>query len=82
MVEHDGVGTLVFGDADNTIISEKVAAVRDFFDKIDIEYKIPEDMIFVLWSKFMIKVGNYFENNGTYWWVKLGIILSVLQVDQ
>ena len=56
-VEHDGVGTLVFGAADNTLISEKVAAVRDFFDKAGVDYKIPQDMLFALWSKFMINVG-------------------------
>ncbi|HEY3424241.1 MAG TPA: 2-dehydropantoate 2-reductase N-terminal domain-containing protein, partial [Negativicutes bacterium] len=43
-VTHDGVGTIVFGEADNTVISEKTAAVRDFFDKAGIDYKIPPDM--------------------------------------
>lgn len=56
-VEHDGVGTLVFGEADNTVVSENVAAVRDFFDKIGADYEIPQDMLFALWSKFMINVG-------------------------
>ncbi len=56
-ISHDGVGTLVFGEADNTNISENVAAVRDFFDRVNIDYKVPQDMIFALWSKFMINVG-------------------------
>lgn len=56
-VLHDGVGTLVYGEADNTVISGKVAMVRDFFDKTGTDYKIPKDMLFALWSKFMINVG-------------------------
>ena len=56
-VSHDGVGTLVFGEPDNTAISGKVAAVRAFFDKTGIDYKIPEDMLFALWGKFMVNVG-------------------------
>lgn len=56
-VSHDGVATIVFGEADNTMISDKTAAVRDFFAKAGIEYQIPQDMMFALWSKFMINVG-------------------------
>lgn len=56
-VEHDGVATLVFGEADNTVVSENVATVRDFFVKTGVDYKIPQDMLFALWSKFMINVG-------------------------
>lgn len=56
-VNHDGVGTLVFGEADNTVVSDKVAAVRHFFDQTGIDYKVPEDMLFALWGKFMINVG-------------------------
>jgi 2-dehydropantoate 2-reductase len=57
IITHDGVGTIVFGEADNTVISEKTAAARDFFDKAGIDYKIPPNMFFALWSKFMINVG-------------------------
>jgi len=56
-VSHDGVGTIVYGEADNSVISDKVAVVRDFFITTGIDHIIPEDMLAALWGKFMVNVG-------------------------
>lgn len=56
-VKFDGVGTIFFGAAKNTEYSPRVQAVKDFFDKTNIDYKIPEDMLCALWQKFVINVG-------------------------
>jgi 2-dehydropantoate 2-reductase len=48
---------LFFGEAGNLSISERVKKVQTLFDRADIAYEIPEDMIRNLWWKFMINVG-------------------------
>lgn len=50
-------GTIAFGEAYNEGYSKKVAAVKELFDKVGIQYKIPENMIKTMWYKFMINVG-------------------------
>jgi 2-dehydropantoate 2-reductase len=50
-------GKLLFGEADNRIVAEKVKRVQTLFDRAGLAYEIPEDMIRVLWWKFMINVG-------------------------
>jgi 2-dehydropantoate 2-reductase len=51
------VGTLQFGDADNTEISDRVLRVQRALDAAGIPYKNPHDMLRALWWKFMINVG-------------------------
>ncbi|MGE5583638.1 MAG: ketopantoate reductase family protein [Bacillota bacterium] len=51
------LGTIVFGEKNNTVYSEKVTAVKELFDRAGIPYKIPEDMLRELWWKFMLNVG-------------------------
>lgn len=73
-VTHDDVNTIVFG-AEN-ILSENVVAVKNFFDKVGINYKIPDDIKRSMWLKFMLNVsanqptailrmtfGDMFENS-------------------
>jgi 2-dehydropantoate 2-reductase len=56
-ITFDGVGRIVFGEADNRVVSERVAAVKRFFDPARIDYEVPDDMLFALWRKFVLNVG-------------------------
>lgn len=47
------VAYMEFGERTNTTISPRIKAVAELFDKGDIHYKIPEDMILAIWNKFM-----------------------------
>ncbi|RLB20334.1 MAG: 2-dehydropantoate 2-reductase [Deltaproteobacteria bacterium] len=49
--------TLFFGEAKNTPPADRIMAVKGLFDRAGIVCEIPEDMIRVLWWKFMINVG-------------------------
>ena len=52
-------GKVVFGESDNKLKSERIRALSTFFDQMDIDYEIPDDMILALWRKFLINVvGN------------------------
>ena len=50
-------GKLFFGEADNQVLSDRVKRIQELFDRADIVYETPEDMIRILWWKFMINVG-------------------------
>jgi 2-dehydropantoate 2-reductase len=50
-------GKLLFGEAKNPILTERVKRVQSLFDRAGIIYETPEDMIRILWLKFMINVG-------------------------
>jgi 2-dehydropantoate 2-reductase len=50
-------GTIFFGERNNDTYSDKVIAVKQFFDRTGIPYRIPQDMIRELWWKFMLNVG-------------------------
>jgi 2-dehydropantoate 2-reductase len=50
-------GTIFFGEANNTILSERVKAIQALFDRAGIDNRTPDDMIRILWWKFMINVG-------------------------
>ena len=50
-------GIHYFGEAENLCMSPKVRCVQEAFDKAGIQYKIPEDMLRMLWWKFMVNVG-------------------------
>lgn len=51
------LGKVVFGDKNNPEYSEKVKAVKELFDQVEIPYQIPENMLKELWWKFMLNVG-------------------------
>lgn len=53
-VTHDDVNTIVFGAENN--LGENVLAVKNFFDKVGINYKIPDDIKRSMWLKFMLNV--------------------------
>ena len=50
-------GEIHFGEADNTVISEEVQAVKDCFDEAGIQNIVFPDMIRMYWKKFMLNVG-------------------------
>ncbi|MDB5110991.1 MAG: panE [Mucilaginibacter sp.] len=50
-------GKIVFGEKQNTVLSDRVKAVKDLFERAQIPYQIPEDMNRALWSKFMMNTG-------------------------
>jgi 2-dehydropantoate 2-reductase len=50
-------GKLFFGEARNTVLTERVKRIQSLFDRAGIVYETPDDMIRILWWKFMINVG-------------------------
>ncbi|MHC6180317.1 ketopantoate reductase family protein [Clostridium sp. JNZ X4-2] len=56
-ISFSSYGNIVFGEKTNNIYSEKVQRIKELFDRADIAYSIPKDMMHSLWYKFMINVG-------------------------
>ncbi len=50
-------GTIFFGEADNTVQSDRIKAIQALFERAGIDYQTPDDMIRIMWWKFMINVG-------------------------
>ncbi len=50
-------GMLVFGENEKDLLSPRVKAVADFFDRMQLPYQIDLDMKKRLWGKFMLNVG-------------------------
>jgi 2-dehydropantoate 2-reductase len=50
-------GKLFFGESENLVLSERVKRVKSLFDRAGIAHEIPDDMIRILWRKFMMNVG-------------------------
>ncbi len=50
-------GTIFVGEADNTILTDRVRAIQALFDHAGIDHQTPDDMIRIMWWKFMINVG-------------------------
>jgi 2-dehydropantoate 2-reductase len=50
-------GKLFIGEAKNQILTERVKRVQSLFDRAGIVCETPEDMVRMLWWKFMINVG-------------------------
>ena len=56
-VNYQYPGWIYFGEKNNEVYSERVAAVKTLFEKADIPFKIPVDMQRALWAKFMMNTG-------------------------
>ncbi|MEP7284149.1 MAG: ketopantoate reductase family protein [Chloroflexota bacterium] len=56
-VTFDGVGRIVFGEANAQTRTPKVEAVCRFFDRAGIDYDVPNDVLFAIWCKFVVNVG-------------------------
>ena len=50
-------GKLYFGEAENHDLTGRVTHIQSLFDRAGFVYETPEDMIRILWWKFMINVG-------------------------
>jgi 2-dehydropantoate 2-reductase len=50
-------GKILFGEAKNPSVTERVKRVQALFDRAGISYETPPDMVRALWWKFMINVG-------------------------
>ncbi len=56
-ITHDDVNIINFGEKNpNTVLSEKTLRVKRYFDSMGINYKIPSDMYYAQWLKFMLNV--------------------------
>ena len=55
-ITQDGVGKIVFGSKDSDKTNE--TRVKNYFDKVGIDYQIPEDMLHALWLKYMMNVST------------------------
>ncbi len=55
-VECTWEGQIQFGEADNTVMSEEVSAVKALFDEAEIDSLVCEDMLRAVWVKFMVNV--------------------------
>lgn len=51
-------GKIYFGEAENLVLTDRVKQVQSLFDRAGIAYETPEDMIRIVWWKFMINVGT------------------------
>lgn len=56
-ITFDGVGRIVFGEANTTGRTPKVDALSRFFDRAGIDYEVPDDILFSQWCKFVVNVG-------------------------
>ncbi|MBS4759239.1 MAG: ketopantoate reductase family protein [Clostridium sp.] len=54
---HDDVYKTVFGEKNNGVYSKNVILLKDFFEKVNINYEIPLDMEYSRWWKFLVNVG-------------------------
>ena len=50
-------GTVYFGEAENTTLTERVRRIQSAFDRAGIAHTTPTDMIRWMWWKFMVNVG-------------------------
>jgi 2-dehydropantoate 2-reductase len=57
VIHYSKIGTLFFGEAENTTLSPRVLRVQQILDHGGVPYNTPEDMVRMLWWKFMINVG-------------------------
>lgn len=55
-IVHDDVNKIVFGDFENSLNSENVQRVKDFFNRVGANCEIPLDMKYSLWLKYMLNV--------------------------
>lgn len=55
-IRFSNIGRIVFGDKDNKE-TDKVTAVRNYFDRANVPYEVPRDILREQWWKFMLNVG-------------------------
>jgi len=57
VISYSNPGRVVFGEKNNSTLSERVLAVKELFEQAAIPYHIPADMYKALWFKFMMNTG-------------------------
>ncbi len=58
-ITHDGTGDIVFGiNSAKGTNPEDIKTVSQFFDKVGIAYRTPDDMMRAYWLKFMLNVSS------------------------
>ena len=50
-------GKIVFGEKDNTVLTDRVKAIQDFLNRVGVHFESPADMRRAQWSKFVLNVG-------------------------
>lgn len=56
-IRYTTFGRLYFGERLNQIHTERVERVKTLFNKANIPYLVPEDMIKAIWWKYMVNIG-------------------------
>lgn len=56
-ITQDGVYKTVFGESNENSNSQRILKLKAFFEKTEIPYEIPTDMLYSKWWKFLINVG-------------------------
>ncbi len=56
-VNYTNQGRILFGEAKNPELTDRVRRIKELFDRAGIAHVIPPDMIRSLWFKYMINVG-------------------------
>ncbi|SJZ49880.1 ketopantoate reductase [Trichlorobacter thiogenes] len=56
-VTYSNLGRVLFGERQNSTLTDRVKQVRDLFTRAAIAHEIPLDMLRSLWFKYMINVG-------------------------
>lgn len=59
IITHDGISVVVFGvkDKSKTDIDD-IEILKNYFDKVGIDYQTPEDMLRSYWLKYMLNVSS------------------------
>jgi 2-dehydropantoate 2-reductase len=58
-INYGSRGKIVLGEVNNAVYTDRITKLCAFFDLMDINYEVPEDMLLGLWRKFLINVvGN------------------------
>ena len=55
---YDGRGCVVFGEKENRTNPKVVNSIKTYFSEVGITHKIPEDMNYAYWLKFMLNVST------------------------
>lgn len=56
-IDFDGQGDIVFGEKENSVLSERVLKVKAFLEENNVQYQLPKDMDYSRWKKFTVNVG-------------------------
>ena len=58
-ITYDGIGKIVFGIKDKNLTDiNDIKRVKEFFNRVGIDYDIPDDMLRSYWLKFMLNVSS------------------------